>query len=364
MSYCGENNYFSFRDGSCESLPDKILTASAASEFGRIMSQFFVRFSAGCDGFGHNHILYAICCGISEGGKDAYVCENTDLQSFRFGFPLLSSDCGIYVSGSGGSVKISLFDSSRFPLNTKMLSRIMHTAPAEPAKRPGKLISAGSFREIYINNIADSLKNTSSAIPAGISCGNRSTRSLWQEFFTGEDDGLIFQISDDGRRVNAYSAEAGFISYEKLLLTFAYSIGKSGQAVYLPESFHYGAELTSGNDDLKIYRFDPEDTIPAEAAKQRFLYDPLYMCTHLASDRPSFIKNTAAIPSLASAKREIIIADPDKIPNNQCISEKAWRVLISRSGRNRVTLTVQSHNSETAAELCGHWADKLRRNIL
>lgn len=360
MSYCGENKYFSFREGCCESLPDTALTSSAASEFGRILSRFFGRFSVGCDGFGHNHILYAICCGISECGKDAYVCENTDLPSFRFGFPLLSSDCGIYVGGTGGSVKISLFGAGRFPLSTNVMSRIMKSEPAEPAPRPGKLISAGSFREIYLNNIADSLENTASAIPAGVSCGSRSVRSLWQEFFTGEDDELVFQVSDDGRRVNAYSTDAGFISYEKLLLTFAYALGRTGQTVYLPESFHYGAELIAGNNSLNIKRFDPENSIPGEAEKQRFLYDPLYMCTHLAADRQTFIRNVIALPALASAKREIVIADPEDMPENRRISEKDGRILISRSGRNRVTLTVQSHSSETAAELCGRWTDRLR----
>lgn len=361
MSYCGENKYFSFRGGCCESLPGTILTSAAASEFGRILSRFFGRFSAGCDGFGHNHILYAICCGISECGRDAYVCENTDLSSFLFGFPLLSSDCGIYVSGSAGSVKICIFNNSRFPVSTKVMSDIMKSEPAEPAARSGKLISAGSFREIYLNNIAGSLTNTTSSIPAGISCGNRSVRSLWHEFFTGEDDELVFQISDDGRKVNAYSSEAGFISYEKLVLTFACTIAGTGQTVYLPESFHYGADLVTKNGKINIRRFDPEKNIPEEVEKQRFLYDPLYMCTHLAADRQSFIRNVRSLPELAASKREVVVGQDD-IPDRRQITEKDGKILISRSGKNRVTLTVQSHSSETAAELCGRWTDKLRRN--
>ncbi len=362
MSYCGENKYFSFREGICESLPGTILTSSAASEFGQILSRFFDRFSAGCDGFGHNHILYAICCGISECGKDAYVSENTDLPSFLFGFPLLSSDCGIFVSGSGSSVKIYIFNNNRFPVSTRTMSAIMNASPSEPAARSGKLISAGSFREIYLNNIADSLKNTASAIPAGVSCGNRSVRSLWHEFFTGEDNEMVFQISDDGRKVNAYSSEAGFISYEKLILTFSFTLAKAGQAIWLPESFHYGADLISGNDKMDIRRFDPEDNIPAEAEKQRFLYDPLYMCTHLAADRQSFIKNVISLPELATSRREVVVCEQDDIPDKRRITEKDGKILISRSGKNRVTLTVQSHCSETAAELCGQWTEKLRKN--
>lgn len=362
MSYCGENKYFSFRDGVCESLPGTILTSSAASEFGRILSRFFGRFSAGCDGFGHNHILYAICCGISECGKDAYVSENTDLPSFLFGFPLLSSDCGIYVSGSGSSVKISIFGSNRFPVNSRTMSAVMNAEPAQPAARSGKLISAGSFREIYLNNIAESLKNTSSAIPAGVSCGNRSVRSLWHEFFTGSDSEIVFQVSDDGRKVNAYSTKAGFISYEKLILTYICTFADKNQTVWLPESFHYGADIIEENGIINIRRFEPEMNIPSEAENQRFLYDPLYMCTHLASDRQSFIRNVMLLPELAAYRREVVVSEQNDLHDKRQITEKDGKIIISKSGKNRVTLTVQSHSSETAAELCGQWTDKLKRN--
>ncbi len=359
MSYCGENKYFSFRDGYCESLPDTLITSAAVSEFGRALSRFFGRFSVGCDSFGHNHILYAICCGISEGGKDAYVCENTDLPSFLFGFPLISADCGIYVSGNGNNVKISLFDGKRFPLGSQIITEIMNSDIPVSAKRTGKIISAGSFREIYINNIMCSLKNTVSPIPAAISCGSRSVRSLWHEFFSGSNDELVFQISEDGRKVNAYSSELGFISNEKLLLTFAYTLASSGETVYLPEDFHYGADIISGNSN--IIRFDPDKDIPDEAAKQRFLWDPLYMCTHLAEDRQSFSKKIKALPSLSSVKREVIISFAENVPEKRSIEEKNGRILISRSGKSRVTLTVQAFTSETASELCGYWTDRIRK---
>lgn len=359
MSYCGENKFFSFRDGYCESLPDTPITSAAVSELGRVLSRFFERFSVGCDSFGHNHILYAICCGISEGGKDAYVCENTNAPSFLFGLPLVSADCGIYVSGNADNVKLSFFSGNRFPLSSRIMTEIMNSAAPLPVKRTGKITSVSSFREIYINNIKCSLKNTVLPISAAISCGSRSVRSLWHEFFSGNNDELVFQISDDGRKVNAYSSELGFISNEKLLLTFAYTLASSGETVFLPEDFHYGADLIS--DNRNIIRFDPEKIIPDEAAKQRFLWDPLYMCTHLAEDRQSFYKNIRAIPSLSSVKREVIISFTENIPEKRCIEEKNGRILISRSGKSRVTLTVQTFTAETASELCGYWTDRIRK---
>lgn len=361
MSYSGENKYFSFKDGTCESLPNVTLSSSAAAEFGRILSAHFKRFSIGCDGFGHNHILYAVCCGISECGRDVYVCENTDLPSFRFGFPLLSADCGIYVSGSGNSVKISIFNGNRFPINGSQLKNIMNGSPAEISEKNGKITAVTSFRSIYIDNIADSINNINASIPAGISCGNRSVRSLWNEFFTGDDEKIVFQISDDGQRVNAYSNEVGFISHEKLILTYAVILSEKEKEIYIPSDFHYAADFINDENKLKLVRFSYEDTIPEKAAAQRFLYDPLYMCVKLASDRKKFIDTVKKLPQFASVRREVTLDNAEKIPVKKAYSENGGKILISRSGKNRITLVAQAYNSETASELCHSWTEKLRR---
>lgn len=358
MSYSGENKYFSFRDGFCESLPNVNIGSAEATELGRTVSRFFRRFSVGCDGFSHMHILYAICCGLSECGRDVYVCENTDLPSFKFGMPLISADCGIFISGEN-CIKISFFGESGFPVTSELLTGIMNAEPAETVEKCGRINQSTSFRSIYIDNIADSFGGTGSSIPAGISCGNRSVRSLWLEFFTGEDDSLVFQISDDGQRVNAYSSQVGFISYEKLILAHALNLSQQGQAVYLPENFHYGADFLTSESPLKIIRFSTEKKIPEEVVKQRFLSDSLYMCTHLA--RNNIIKSVKALPQLVSAKREITIDSVENIPYGKTILENDGRIIISRSGKNRITLLAQAYSSETAAELCSDWSEKLRR---
>ncbi|MCM1507659.1 MAG: hypothetical protein NC177_11070 [Ruminococcus flavefaciens] len=360
MGYTGENKYFSFRDGYCESLPNKNIGSAETAELGRAVSRFFRRFSIGCDGFRNMHILYAMCCGLSECGRDVYVCENTDLPSFLFGLPLLSADCGIFISGDG-CIKISFFNAYGFPVSSDILTDIMKATPAEISGKCGKITSSTSFKEIYINNLADTFSGTGSSIPAGISCGNRSVRSLWLEFFSGEDDSLVFQISDDGRRVNAYSSQAGFISYEKLMLAYALKLSVRGQAVYLPENFHYAVDFLGKDSPLKLIRFSPERQIPAEVPKQRFLTDPLYMCIHLADNREEFIKNVKSLPHLAVAKREISIDSIENIPCGKTILENDGRIIISQSGKNRITLLAQAYSSETASEICSDWSEKIRR---
>lgn len=359
MSYLGENKYFSFRDGCCEVLPKANISSTEAAELGRTIARFFTRFSIGCSGFERLPILYALCSGISECGKDVYVCENTDMPSFRFGFPLLSSDCGIFIS-DGAGLKLSFFDKSGFTLPESLLSEIMNSAPEQPSERSGKIHSATSFKSIYINNISDSLGKERNIISAGISCGNKNIRSLWLEFFSGEDDTLVFQISDDGQRVNAYSTELGFISYEKLTLAYCLKLIDSGRTVWLPENFHYAADyLESG-----IKRFNTDTGIPDNAENTRFLHDTLYMCVHLASDKNEMTENIKRLPKLASAKREITISNMDNLPLNKVFSDEKGRVIITPSGKNRISLLAQTLSSETATELCAVWTEKLRRHNL
>lgn len=358
MSYIGENEYMSFRDGCCEVLPRSEFGAAGAARFGKILAGLYKRFSIACNGFEHNHILYALSSGLAECGRDVYVCENTDMPSFRFGYPMLSADCGIYVSGD---LKLSVFGKNGFPVSDKELSMIMNGSPAAAHDKKGRIYSATSFRAVYVSNVADSAENRELPIPAGISCGDRAVRLLWQEFFTGEDDELVFQVSDDGSRVNAYSTQAGFISYEKLILAYTAMLSEKGQAVYLPDSFHYAAELMEKGGSPRVIRFPSDEEAPAEAVKQRFLADPLYMCVHLAKNRDSFIRRVKSLPQLACAKREVTVSNAGNIPVGKAFADRYGRVLLHRSGKNSVTLLSQADTMEAAAELCSLWTEKVRR---
>lgn len=353
MAYLGENKYFSFRDGFCEAVSEASVTSREAAELGRTLTRYFSRFCVGCDGFGQLHILYALCSGISECGKDVYVCENTDMPSFRFGSPLLSADCGVFIGG-GGSLKLSFFDRRGFALPEKSLIDILRTEPPLPSDRSGRINVSTSFRSIYINNIRDNF-NLEQRLPAGVSCGSRSVRSLWNEFFVGEDDELVFQVSDDGQRVNAYSSAVGFISADNLTLAYCMKKTAQGETVFLPDSFHYAAE----NDN--ILRFSAENGVPESEGSSRFLKDPLFMCVDLASDKEGFIRILREMPRFASAKREIVFASPELFDCPKKISSEKGRVIISRSGRSRLSLLAQSLSSETAAELCAQWCEKLRK---
>ncbi|MDO4864144.1 MAG: hypothetical protein Q4A05_08245 [Ruminococcus sp.] len=360
MAYIGENSHFSFRSGLCEALPRASVSSAEVAALGHTLTRFFGRFCVGSEDFGRLSTLYALCSGISECGGEVCICESTDMPSFRFGCPLLSADCGVFVSG-GSSLKIAFFDKRGFELPQTLLAEIMRAEPPVPAERSGRISSMTSFGSIYVNNLRDSFGGLREPIPAGISCGNRAVRTLWRQFFTGEDDELVLQISDNGQRVNAYSAKYGFISADKLTLAYCVKAASEGESVLLPDDFHYAAELSGRFPDGAILRFPAENGVPDEGGQSRFLRDPLYMCIDLLRDREAFFTLMSELPQISGARREIVFTDAESYSKPKRLQTSKGRVIITRSGRNMLSVLAQTLSAETSAELCAEWCEKLRK---
>ena len=233
---------------------------------------------------------------------------------------------------------------------------LLDTKPSEVSGRCGKMLPVTSFNSIFANNIADSF-NTQGGLPAGVSCGNSLVRGLWLRFFSGESSDLAFQVSDDGQRVNAYSLKYGFLSHEKLCMCFALKLLNEGKSVYLPENFHHAADQLSSTG---IIRFQPGN-VPEQAARQRFLTDPLFMCAGLASDLKAFGCLIESLPAFGSSRREITVSDTGRMPVGRSFTDRSGTIRVTRSGRNRIALAVQSYSAEAAAELCCLWTEKFRR---
>ena len=360
MAYIGENEHFSFSSGLCEALPRTSVSSAEVSALGRTLTRFFRRFCVGSGDLGKLSTLYALCSGISECGGEVCIIESTDMPSFRFGCPLLSVDCGIFISG-GSSLKIAFFDRRGFELPQSVLAGIMRAEAPAPAEKPGKISTMTSFGSIYVNNLRDSLGVPSETIPAGISCGNRAVRTLWRQFFTGEDDELVLQISDNGSRVNAYSAKYGFISADKLTLAYCVKAASAGETVLLPDDFHYAAELAGSFPDGTVLRYPAENGVPEEGGQSRFLRDPLYMCIDLLRDRKAFFALMQELPQISGARREIAFTEAERFSKSKRLQTANGRVIITRSGRNMLSVLAQTLSAETSAELCSEWCEKLRK---
>lgn len=358
MKYLGENKYFSFRDNFCEPLDGEFCNPTVFSEFGMLIAAAgYKRFCIGCLNDKLRYLIYPLGAGLSAVGCEVCISENTCLPSIRHGIPLLSAECGIYVSGED-CVKISFFDENGYPMNNENINKIINSENINGKNCCGRITFTDSLCEFYRNDLK-SIFGSSIKLKASVSCGNSSLRNLWLDFFTGNEEDLVFQVSDDGQRVNAYSTSIGFISYERLILAYCIAFGNKEEIIYLPKSFHYIAESEADKHNFKISRFNYEDGYPYEAVKQRFLGDPLYMCLKLISDYERFEKIIESMPGFSSAVREIAIDTAINMDDREIVNGKG-KIIISKSGKNRISLLAQSYSIETAAELCCEYDMKIK----
>ncbi|MBR4628118.1 MAG: hypothetical protein IKO47_10555 [Ruminococcus sp.] len=354
MDYYGENSYFRFSAGCLESTCPERPSVSAAADAAACLASHFRRFSVGCDGFSHVHHLYALCSGISAAGRDVYVYENTDLPSFRFGFPLLSSDCGLFIS-ENSTLRISVFGADRLPVSAELLAELMQNRNNDAcAEKCGRITPAASFRSLYTANIREKLALPDEGLDAAVSCGTRSVRTLWEYIFTNENSNLVFQVSTDGQTVNAFSQKHGFIPAEKLLLAYA-AMFPDAEGTPVPVYIHFAADVPG----ISISRLSPDELSALPQERIRHITDPLYLCAALASDRGRFSEILSQLPEMSSVRRDITVTFRDMKPFRRTVPCSGGVVRLTRSGRNRLSLIAQARSAETASELCTEWTSKL-----
>lgn len=356
MSYIGENELLNFYSGECVAVSDKALGTVETAYLGRLLASRYDILCIGSEEFRHNSLLYVLAGALAECGTEVYICENTDPASFRFSISLLGAEAGVFIADSR---RMYIYSNYGSILCDKELSEVKNAVPAEKSVKTGSIHHYTSFRSIYTANIRKNTDTGDKKLPCAISCGNAGIRSLWGEFFDNEDREMSLQISDSGLIVNAYSAMHGFIPYEKLILAYMTVFKEVGQAVYLPESFHYAADML---DDIRVIRYKSSDIPPVPAQKQRFPRDALFMCTRLMSDRAKFSTVINSLPDMASVKRDVTVDSHRPINIYRSISAPNGRIFVTQSGRSRLRIAAQAANMETASELCAEWFEKIRRS--
>ena len=303
--------------------------------------------------YANTGLLYALAGGLSEGGCEVFLCEDTDNASFRFSVPVIEPDCGVYIDKNGA---ITFYD--RFGIPSRELP------PAQTGSIRGHAAKASnaamhrisSFADIYISNLMRASGLKGKKPDCAVSCGKRCIKRLWETFFESSDGNTVLQVSNDGSKANIYSLSDGFISYEKLILAYIAMYCKNGQAVFLPDTFHYSADKLK---NANIIRYSASGSIPEYAAKQRFLNDTLYLCTRLLRDMEAFKEAVSTLPDINSLSR-CIPADRPFFPDHRIFSYDNGRAFITKRSDSMLKLVVQSASPETSAEICGDIINKLR----
>jgi len=346
MSYYGEKGSFSFRDNFCEETANSGMGELA--EFGEILGTLFKRIAVGSDGVSRNPELCVLAGGIAK-NCDVFIIAET-MPVFRYGIKSAECECGIYLCGEG-KLRMFFFDGWGINMPEDEVRKIYEHKNSGSSAKKGKISYLTHISELYMNSLNDILRKNFNR-NAVISCGNRRLSDIWRNFFSSENGDVIFQVSEDGSRVNCYSTDFGFISYERLVLAYAAMLWEKGEKVILPSGFHYAGEELAKSMNAQYEYSDMLNH--GRMFRQRFTFDCLFLCIGLMNCGKPISDMMCRLPKFYTAKRELItdfsMRDPEKT-----ILVPEGRIKLSKSGINHITLTVQSMNMETSAELCGRW---------
>lgn len=355
MGYIGNDESFAYTDNFCENFLGGAVAAEAAVNLGGKLGGMFSRICIGYSCSEDYRAVSALISGMSGQSCEIFMLGEVAPTPFRYSLTLL--DCaGVYVSSK--SKKILFYGANGFGLTETEMIAVMNFASAEPTYK-SQISHISGFDRVYLRFIEKSGDN-SDKLSASVSCGNKAVRNLWLSCFDGENDRIVFQVSDDGEKVNAYILGMGFVSYERLVLAYSVMLGRTSEEVYLPERYHYSAEETAEKYGFKIRRFNPADGVPEKASEQIFLKDSLYMCRSLMQDYSDFIDILSDMPKFSSARIEIPLPE-NNFPDKSVYPQRTGRVFLERSGRSTLSVLAQAMDSETAAELCSSFEAQLHK---
>lgn len=360
MSYYGENSRFVLSDSFCEPLSGKNFSAEDSVAFGKALSHEFKKIAVSFDSQTSVFQTLAMCAGISESGCTAFICPDTNMSALKYCLNLIDADCGVFIS-EHSSPKFKLIRKNGFSFSKNSMENLICEKNSCINVSPGEIITVSSMNQLYIQNLKSIFSLEKLPVNAGISCGNSQIRLLWKNFFAGNEESFVFHVSDDGQSVNGFDIKNGFISYERLILAYCLIFADKSNEIYLPDWFHFSAEKIADSYGIYIKRFNAySEIIPENAAKQRFLIDPLFMCLKLSQNMDKLSHVLSEIPKFVVIKRDIPLPEKESSLIGSSFSEKNSRISIQRNGKNTLALVIQSHDAETAAEIAEDWNMKLK----
>jgi hypothetical protein len=292
--------------------------------------------------------------------------------------------CALLVH-CGGS-RIQILARGLLPLTDAQLRTVRSGCASPQWLRPtecGIIVTERMLNEIYSAQLRRRLP---ARLPfrTALRTGSRQLDAVLKPVFSGGSGAeMLLRLSPDGRRASVYTAETGWLFYEKLLLMCALQYLRQGTDIALPGWLPHIAEKMAAEYGRQILRYamhpNGADTEARQlAAAQRFTLDGAVLCAELlrfcAETGESLTEWAAALPECYTVRR-ILRTDSAadaalrcasalhaaNVPDGLRIRTDSGEALLhpARSGR-AVSMLVEAQSMEAARELAGDLAALLR----
>ncbi|MBR4201543.1 MAG: hypothetical protein IKQ91_09795 [Oscillospiraceae bacterium] len=322
-----------------------------------------------------------LCGGIAAAGGS--VCYAPDCMPAALQTGAALHHCGMIVFCGGSRIRI--FSRGLLPLTDAQL-RTIRSGSANPqwigTTECGRIITDRTLTGIYTAQLRRRLP-----VPLPFRAELRTASPLLgmmlrPVFSGGRGAELTLRISQDGCRASVYSAETGWLFYEKLLMMCAQQYLRQGMDTALPNWLPHTAEDMAAEYGRKVFRYamhpDGSDTEARQlAAAQRFTLDGAVLCAEImrlsAETGRSLREWAASLPECHTVRR-ILRTDAAadamlrSVPALHASAEtdgfriktEAGEALLhpSRCG-DAVSMLVEARSTEAASELAGDIASLL-----
>lgn len=338
----------------------------------------------------------ALKCGICSGGGEVWESERSFEAATAFAARYYDMAASVYVRHNGPSLVLSFFGKDGRPFTRSEERRIEAAMNGDTVRAPHNRIGAVRFLPDTVDSYTLSavkqaffrsrLLCKTPVYVFGDSIASITLRRVLSVLgctaAKRKEDGICFQISDDG--FSLIAEEGGTIVYPPqlsvMLALLEFEIG-SGRVAILP-SAPTAIELLAESLGGKVLKVGKIKNAESLLSQQTFMYDGIFAAarlvaglaaknetlSHLAERTPRFYISHRSVPirrSRGAVMRELINSCSEmsiELAEGLDISLNEGRIRISPLASSALKITTECESESSAMALCDQFED-LVRNI-
>ncbi len=353
-------------DGISEGFP-KWNTAETALKAGSALTVLSKQILIGYSHSNAEASAIAAAAGAVSHGASVWMTGLCALSQLIYLAELLNCPVLLWVQGEQ-VIQLKPYLAGGFSLSEQQANRVWQALEADTCRhilKSGTLHTATNLQALWEDSCKKLLPPPEFEIT--VSCSNPQLRQTAQKLFSGgTGQRITLSLSEDGTRINAFSAESGMLRYEQLLLLAVLSVRETHQPFVVPEDFHSAGEDFAKQYHCKLLRVHGFDDQNAELyRRQGICTDGVKLFAHvlkvLHEKHLTLAQAAALLPELCTVQHELSTSlTRQHIEQMQQANSDSRISIIMPPHSKLVKLRVHADSVETAAELCGFWEKKLR----
>ncbi len=302
-------------------------------------------------------LTMAFASGALSSGADIWIVGECIGSELDLAIKLAECDCGFYIE-SDSYTKISAFSKPATAIDDvcekKIESAVRNgTYSRERDDDFGKIVDFSAVKNIYASRLVETIPK---AVDISFNSSGRRAKELCAALSRNTMQAQItFQISGDGRKASAFSAQTGFVSYEKLAMLCMCEKLAKGQNLRVPHDFPRHAKALFEEYGMEFSKDNLADNSECEEFFENGFLLAINTMRYLQNKDITLEKALGALPCFAISRRVVGIKLPDERVFAKvgafCAEHEDITVKPTKSGKT-LLMYAECDDYETASELC------------